>query len=136
MDCSLPGSSVQGIFQARILEWGTIPFSRRSPQPGIKPSSLTQMMDSLPSELSGEPSKINQKKQRKMIMVRIILSFCYCLFYVCVGGGRWVGWLFFSDQVDSGYLHKKGGDSGQWRRDTELKNTFIHLGVHHNTCWG
>ena len=36
----------------------------------------------------------------------------------------------------SNYLHKKGGDSGQWRRDTELKNTFIHLGVHHNTCWG
>ena len=27
MDCSLPGSSVHGIFQARILEWGTIAFS-------------------------------------------------------------------------------------------------------------
>ena len=26
MDCSLPGSSVQGIFQARVLEWGAIAF--------------------------------------------------------------------------------------------------------------
>ena len=27
MDCSLPGSSVDGIFQARVLEWGAIAFS-------------------------------------------------------------------------------------------------------------
>ena len=33
MDCSLPGSSVQGIFQARILEWAAISFSRGSSQP-------------------------------------------------------------------------------------------------------
>ena len=27
MDCSPPGSSIHGIFQARVLEWGTIVFS-------------------------------------------------------------------------------------------------------------
>ena len=27
MDCSLPGSSVHGIFQGRVLEWGAIAFS-------------------------------------------------------------------------------------------------------------
>ena len=27
MDCSLPGSSVHGTFQARVLEWGAIAFS-------------------------------------------------------------------------------------------------------------
>ena len=27
MDCSLPGSSVRGILQARVLEWGAIAFS-------------------------------------------------------------------------------------------------------------
>ena len=27
MDCSLPGSSTHGIFQARVLEWGAIAFS-------------------------------------------------------------------------------------------------------------
>ena len=33
MDCSLPGSSVHGIFQARVLEWVAISFSRVSSQP-------------------------------------------------------------------------------------------------------
>ena len=33
MDCSLPGFSVHGIFQARILEWIAISFSRGSSQP-------------------------------------------------------------------------------------------------------
>ena len=33
MDCSPPGSSVHGIFQARILEWGTISPSRGSSRP-------------------------------------------------------------------------------------------------------
>ena len=28
MDCSLPGSSIHGIFQARVLQWGAIAFSR------------------------------------------------------------------------------------------------------------
>ena len=28
MDCSLSGSSAHGIFQARVLEWGAIAFSR------------------------------------------------------------------------------------------------------------
>ena len=28
MDCSLPGSSIHGIFQARELEWGAIAFSK------------------------------------------------------------------------------------------------------------
>ena len=27
MDCSAPGSSAHGIFQARVLEWGAISFS-------------------------------------------------------------------------------------------------------------
>ena len=33
MDGSLPGSSVHGISQARVLEWVAIPFSRGSSQP-------------------------------------------------------------------------------------------------------
>ena len=33
MDCSLPGFSVHGIFQARVLEWGAISFSRGSSWP-------------------------------------------------------------------------------------------------------
>ena len=33
MDCSLPDSSVHGIFQAKILEWVALPFSRGFSQP-------------------------------------------------------------------------------------------------------
>jgi len=36
MDCSPPGSSVHGIFQARILEWVSISFSGDLPDTGIK----------------------------------------------------------------------------------------------------
>ena len=33
MDCSLPGSSLRGILQARLLEWVAMPSSRRSSRP-------------------------------------------------------------------------------------------------------
>ena len=33
LDCSQPSSSIHGIFQARILEWVTISFSRGSSRP-------------------------------------------------------------------------------------------------------
>ena len=41
MDCIPPGSSGHGIFQAKILEWVAISFSRGLPNPGIKQRSLT-----------------------------------------------------------------------------------------------
>ena len=40
MDYSLPGSSVHGMSQARILEWVAMPFARGSSNPGIKLASL------------------------------------------------------------------------------------------------
>ena len=36
MDCSLPGSSVHGIFQAKIMKWGAIAFSDDQPRQHIK----------------------------------------------------------------------------------------------------
>ena len=36
MDCSLPGSSVPGILQGRILEWVAMPSSRGSSQPRVR----------------------------------------------------------------------------------------------------
>ena len=50
-DCSPPGSSVQGIFQARILEWVAISYSRDLPDPGVEPRLLCLQhwqVDSLP----------------------------------------------------------------------------------------
>ena len=39
MDCSPPGSSVHAIFQARVLEWVTIPPPGDLPHRGIEPVS-------------------------------------------------------------------------------------------------
>ena len=39
MSCSLPGSSVHGILQARTLEWVAMPPPRNLLDPGIKPAS-------------------------------------------------------------------------------------------------
>ena len=44
MECSPPGSSVRGIFQARVLEWGAIAFSEglyRGPQNSLPLVSAT-----------------------------------------------------------------------------------------------
>ena len=56
VDCSPPGSSVHGIFQARILECIAIPFPRASSQLRDRtegPSTLQG--DSLPAEPPGKP---------------------------------------------------------------------------------
>ena len=37
--CNIPGSSVCGILQARVLEWVAISFFRALPDPGVKPRS-------------------------------------------------------------------------------------------------
>ena len=52
MDCSLPGSSVNGILQARILEWVAMPSSRgSSPAQGLDPpASPAFWADYLPTE--------------------------------------------------------------------------------------
>ena len=45
MDCSLPGSSVHGIFQARVLEWGAIAFSTNKASGGDEiPVELFQIL--------------------------------------------------------------------------------------------
>ena len=77
MDCSLPGSSIHGIFQARelelgaiafsytvhgilqarILEWVAIPFSRGSSQPRDRTQSPALQMDSLPAAPQEKPKE-------------------------------------------------------------------------------
>ena len=57
MDCSLPGSSVLGILQERILERVAISFSRDLPNPGIKPRSPALQADSVQSESPVNPKE-------------------------------------------------------------------------------
>ena len=55
MDCSLPGFSVHGILQARILEWVAIPSPRYLSDPEIEPRFSTLQADSLLPEPLGKP---------------------------------------------------------------------------------
>ena len=54
VDCSLPGPSVHGIFQARVLEWIAISFSK-GPTQGLNPGlPHRRQTDALPSEPPGK----------------------------------------------------------------------------------
>ena len=53
MDYILPGSSVHGIFQARVLEWLSFPSPGDLPDAGIEPGSPALQADALPSEPPG-----------------------------------------------------------------------------------
>ena len=54
MDCSPPGFSVHGIFQARVMACVASTFSGALHDPGIEPGSPALQVDSLPSEPAGK----------------------------------------------------------------------------------
>ena len=55
INCNLPGSSVHGILQEKILEWIAIPSYRGFSRSRIQPKSPTLQADSLLSEPPGKP---------------------------------------------------------------------------------
>ena len=58
MDCSPPGSSVHGIFQARVLEWGAIAFSVGRCKVCTKQAKIL-LLDSFIQQIFMEPSTFN-----------------------------------------------------------------------------
>ena len=66
-DCSPPGSSVHGTFQARGLEWVAISFSRGSSWPRDWTMSPASQADPLPAEPPGKPPDPAQPKINKII---------------------------------------------------------------------
>ena len=52
--CDPMDNTVQGILQARILEWEPFPSPGDLPNPGIEPSSPSLQVDSLPAEPQGK----------------------------------------------------------------------------------
>ena len=59
MDCSLPGSSIHGIFQARVLEWGAIAFSTNESLSASKKKLRQQILKSRDITL---PTKVHLVK--------------------------------------------------------------------------
>ena len=67
MDCSLPGSSVHGILQARILEWIGCPPPKESSHPGVKPLfQLLQCRQILTAEPPGKLWPVSPKVKVKV----------------------------------------------------------------------
>ena len=103
MDRSLPGSSVHGIFQARVLEWVAFPFSRGSFNAGIEPRSPALQVDSLSAEPPGKPKNTGvgslsllqgifptqESNQGPLHCGWILYQLCY------QGSPGWLGWLEF-----------------------------------------
>ena len=58
--CDPMDYTVHGIVQARILEWVPFPSPGDLPNPGIESRSTTLQADSVPTELSGKLTIINQ----------------------------------------------------------------------------
>ena len=76
VDCSLPGSSVRGILQARILEWVAIPFSRgvfltQRLNPGV--SHYRQILFQIYSELLRKPVSFHNRSQGSFTTAEVIL---------------------------------------------------------------
>ena len=60
MDCSLPGPSIHGIFQARVLEWGAIAFFDKDSQCWITYDSYVLLY--VPGGASGEEATCQCRK--------------------------------------------------------------------------
>ena len=54
MDCSLPGSSVHGIFQARVLEWGAIASSEKLQAKNVQIALATRVFISFLNKVTNE----------------------------------------------------------------------------------
>ena len=70
MDCSSPGFSIYGIFQARILEWVVIPFSRGSAQHRNQTQVSCITGEFLPSWATREAPKCSKLELKKILYVK------------------------------------------------------------------
>ena len=66
LDCSPPGSSVHGIFQARIQELVAIPYSWDLPDPDIEPMSLGSLALAFTTVPPGKPQRTVWRFLRKL----------------------------------------------------------------------
>ena len=98
LDCSPAGSSVHGIFQARILEWVTISSSRGSSQPRIESTSL------MPFALTGG-----------YFTTGATWEACNCLFCDWLILFSWVASLFIHDVAKHPTPVLLPGKSHGWR---------------------
>ena len=89
MDCSLPGSSVHGISQARVLEWVAISSSRGSSWPGIEPTSPALAGGFFTTEPPGKP----QDKELSLSFLISRMKWCNTSHNIYVSYFWQVSWI-------------------------------------------
>ena len=87
MDCSPPGSSIYGIFQARILEWVAIFFSKGSSQP--RDQNFTALEKKI--ILSAEGAELNIKA--KMGRCATLFMLIWSMTTLKLKPGSWLPWI-------------------------------------------
>ena len=95
MDCSLPGSSVHRILQAKILEWVVFPSPGHLPTQGSNLGSPALQADSLPSE---SPRKVLYQKRWNinllLLFFKLYGKYC-CERNLITSSGFLEVWVFF-----------------------------------------
>jgi len=86
--CDPMDYTVEGILQARILEWVAFPFSRGSSQSSTEPRFLTLQVDSLPAEPQGKPS-ISYKYQLNPLIWCVISDLCFLTDFLTEWSVHW-----------------------------------------------
>ena len=79
MDCSLPGFSIHGIFQARVLEWGAIAFSRTYVYLWLIHVNVWQKPEQYYKAIILK-LKLNKFKKIRYINVCVCVCVCVCVF--------------------------------------------------------
>ena len=105
MDCSLPGSSVHGILQARVLEWVAVPFSRGSSWPRNRSQDSCIADDSLPSEPPRKPQRRGDQTQYRAptVLPTALLQSSGWLFLIVMVTST----LFLSSLISALSLHSQ-----------------------------
>ena len=78
MDCSLPGFSIHGIFQARVLEWGAIAFSRTCVYLWLIHVNVWQKPEQYCKAIILQ-LKLNKLKKIRYINVSVCVCVCVCV---------------------------------------------------------
>ena len=113
MDCSLPGSSVHGIFQARVLEWGrkgSTPFPNSSIPSALYIGFSFQQRILLQLKISLKTTSLggNLFRQTKWVWKRLLLE--------GIQGNNWV-WVKSAERWSLTW--NQGAGQGDWKNESE-----------------